>query len=55
MTGTLDPARDVLLDLVAHLDFTATQVADLATAHPILTFQFLAAASVMLHRLGSHA
>lgn len=54
MAGALDPARYALLDLGQHLASTGAQIADLAGAHPVLTFQFLAVASVMLHRLGSH-
>ena len=53
MNDLLDNARFALLDLGGHAASHAGNIAELAFAHPIIRFQILAVAAILLNRMGS--
>jgi len=53
VTDLLDNTRFALSDLGTHAATHAGNIAELAFAHPIVSFQVLAVASILLNRLGS--
>lgn len=53
MDALLDQARLTLSDLGTHVASHAGNIADLAMAHPIISFQVLVVASILLNRMGS--
>ena len=53
MTDLLESTRFALMDLGSHAASHAGNIADLAFAHPVLSFQVFARASILLNRMGS--
>ena len=53
MTDLLDSTRLALMDLGVHAASHAGNIVDLAFAHPVISFQVFAAASILLNRMGS--
>lgn len=53
MTDLLDNARFALMGLGVHAASDAGNIVDLAFAHPVISFQVFAVASILLNRMGS--
>lgn len=53
MTDLLESTRFALMDLGSHAASHAGNIADLAFAHPVISFQVFALASILLNRMGS--
>jgi hypothetical protein len=53
VTELLDNTRFALMDLGVHAAGHAGNIAELAFAHPVISFQIFAVASILLNRMGS--
>ena len=53
MSDLLDNTRFALMDLGGHAAGHAGNIAELAFAHPVISFQVFALASILLNRMGS--
>lgn len=53
MTELLDSTRYALMDLGVHAATHAGNIVELAFAHPVISFQVFAVASILLNRMGS--